>query len=70
MYFNMYTNVNYLYVVYLNLHVYVGMLVVKKGNLTGISFIALLYWSMVLSKALNVTLKLCYVFKGINSFVT
>jgi hypothetical protein len=53
-------DVNYLYVFYINLYVYVGMLLVKKGNLIGISFIALLYWNMVLSLPFKVTIKLCY----------
>ena len=56
----MYTNINYLCVFYINLYVYVGMLVVKKGNLIGISFIALLYCSIVLSMPLKVNLKLYY----------
>ena len=46
-------NINYLYVSYIRLYIYVGMLVVKKGKLIGISFIALLYWNMVLRTPLN-----------------
>jgi hypothetical protein len=60
MYLNMYTNINYLCVFYINLYVYVGMLVVKKGNLIEVSFIALLYCSIVLSMPLKVNLKLYY----------
>ena len=60
MYFNMYTNINYLYVFYINLYVYVGMLVVKKGNFIGVSFIALLYCSIVLGMPLKVNHKLYY----------
>jgi len=36
------------------------MLVVKKGNLNGISFNALLYWNMVPSMPVKLTLKLYY----------
>jgi hypothetical protein len=43
MYLIMYVNVNYLYVFHIYLYVYIGMLVVKKGNITGVSLIALLY---------------------------
>ena len=54
------SDINYLYVFYIPLYVYVGMLVVKKGNLIGVSIIALLYWNMVLIMPLKVSLKLCY----------
>jgi len=53
MYLIMYININYLYVFYIRLYVYVGMLEVKKGNLIGVSFIALLYWNMILSTPLK-----------------
>jgi len=49
-----------MYVFYIHLYVYAGMLVVKKGNLIGVSFIALLYWNIVLDISLKVTFKLCY----------
>jgi len=45
-------DINYFYVFYIHLYVYVGMLVVKKGNQIGISFIVLLYLNMVLSMPL------------------
>ena len=53
-------DINNMYVFYIHLYVYAGMLVVKKGNLIGVSFIALLYWNIVLDISLKVTFKLCY----------
>jgi hypothetical protein len=41
-------------------HCHVGMLVLKKGNVTGDSLIALLYWNMAPSTPLKVTLHPCY----------
>jgi len=60
MYLIMCININYLYSFYIHLYGYVGMLVVKKGNLNGISFNALLYWNMVPSMPVKLTLKLYY----------
>ena len=54
------SDINYMYVFYIPLYVYVGLLVVKRGNIIGVSIIALLYWNMVLSMPIKVTFKLCY----------